>query len=710
MQALRPYRMALLFVMLLAAAAPAQSLRESTSLRFVPASASLYSASLRNREQLERFVNSRAFAKLKSLPLVQMGLAQAKARWESDEKLAHLREFLAQPENQQLVDLLLDGMSREIFVYGDARHGKWLGTLAQMSNRMNLAQMQAAQRGISPDEAIGRAVVELLEKDPDLLRVPGTVIGFRLSDTQPAITQIARLETLLKQVIEAKRPDLKDRVTRQAIGDASFLTLKLDGTLVPWNNILEKADLDDDARDQLAIKLQKATLNISLGVYQDYLLLSFGEDDSQLRSIGQGSLLVDHPKMAKLAKYFDRPVTSVGYASDEFVQQVTAVNQQFDQFLEMFRTGLRMVPLSEDIKQDLLKDAASFVAEAKALQVKPGAMAAVTYEADGAFETVAYDWSENRSLDDSQTLTIVDHVGGDPIAFYASRRKADPQAEAFGRKWTVKLGQYFDRIAVPFMDRDQQELYQEVRKRMLPLLVRLADANRQKFAPALADGQSAIVLDAQLSKPQWHLAMPAADEAVPLPEITCVWGVSDAKLLREGAREYFDVLQDAITAMSEIMPDQIPPIQLPPPQTETTAAGTIYSYPIPPFVGLDADVAPNAGLSDTAMAMSLVPQATKRVLENQPPAATGPLAQVSDRSLATAWQFKTDRFIQMVRPWVKYGFQVAEQQRDIDPMIPMHVSAVLDVLECIRTSNGVSYFEGNARVKFSRCEFQDLAP
>ena len=710
MQALRPCRMATLFVLLLAASVPAQSLREETSLRFVPASASLYSANLRNRETFLRFVNSRAFAKLKSLPLVQMGVAQLQARWETNDDLAGLREFLEQPENKQLVSLLLDGMSHEVFVYGDARHGKWLGTLAQFSNRMNVARMQAAQRGDDPDEAVGGAIVEILEKDPELLRVPGTVIGFRLSETQPAVVQLARLEALLTQVIEAKRPELKDRLSRQTVGDSSFLSIKLDGTLVPWEEILDKADLDDDVREKLTAQLRKVTFNVSLGVYQNYLLLALGEDDSQLRSIGQGSLMADHPKLAPLTKYFDRNVTSIGYVSEEFIQQVTAVNERFDQMLEMVRSGLPMVPLGEDIKEDLLKDAELFVSQVKALQPRQGAMAGVTYETDGAYETVAYDWSENRSLDGSQPLTILDHLDGDPIGFYASRRKADPAEQEFVHTWAVKLGQYFDRIAVPFMDESQQELYQEVKKQMLPLLARLDAANKQKFTPALADGQSALVLNAPLTKNQWHMAMPSADEAVPLPEISCVWSVSDANLVRQGAQEYFDVLQAAITAMSEIMPDQVPPLQLPGPQSETTAAGTVYSYPIPPMAGLDADIAPNAGLSESTMVMSLVPQATARLLQSKPTEVTGPLTRVREQPLASVWQFKMERFVKMIRPWVAYGFQVAGQQRDIDPMISTHVMAVLDVLECIRTSNGISYFENGARVSHSRSEFQDLAP
>jgi hypothetical protein len=696
--------------LLLPAAARAQSLRDETSLRFVPASASLYSASLRNREHFERFLNSRAFARLKSLPLVQLGLAQLRAQWENNDQLAPVREFLAQPENQQLLSVLLDGVSHEVFVYGDARHGRWLGTLSQMSNRLNLAQMRAAQRGIDPDQAVAQAIAELLEKDPELLRVPGTVIGCRLSDTQAAAAQLERLEKLVTQLIESERPDLKPRFTRQQVGDSSFLTLKLDGTLVPWDEILSQTDLDDDTQTRLAARLQKITFTASLGLYDKYLLLAIGEDDSQLRSIGQGELLVDHPKMAPLAKYFDRKVTSVGYASEEFIQQVQRVDDQIDQMVEMLRTFLPNLPLDEDLKADLIKDTEMIAGKIKALLPRAGAVASIGFEADGGFESVSYNYGENRSLDASKPLTILDHVGGDPIGFYASRNKPQPADEEVGRLVLSKLGEYFDRIAVPFMDEDQQELYRQLREKLLPLLKRLDTATQQQLTPALADGQSAIVLDAQLTNTQWHMAMPAADEALPLPEIACVFSVSDPQLLKAGAAEYFAVLQDSVKALREIMPDNVPPIELPKPKTRDFDTGTIYYYEIPPIVGLDAAIAPNAGLSDKTFVMSMVPKATLRLLEAKSPEAVGLLAEARERPLGSVWQFKTDRFVQMIRPWVNYGLKLAEEQGAQEPMVATHVTAVLDVLECIRTCHGISYVEDGAVVSHVRTEFKDLSP
>ena len=51
-----------------------------TSLKLIPADAAFYSSMLRNREQIDAFLHSNAWEKLKSMPSVQMGLAMFNAQ------------------------------------------------------------------------------------------------------------------------------------------------------------------------------------------------------------------------------------------------------------------------------------------------------------------------------------------------------------------------------------------------------------------------------------------------------------------------------------------------------------------------------------------------------------------------------------------------------------------------------------------------------
>jgi hypothetical protein len=97
------------------------------SLDWVPADAVFYSASLRLREQVEIVAHSNAWAKLTSLPAVQMGWQFAmfglhRPGGPGDQ----MHQFFAEPENHELLHLVLDGFSNEVFCYGDPHAADFL--------------------------------------------------------------------------------------------------------------------------------------------------------------------------------------------------------------------------------------------------------------------------------------------------------------------------------------------------------------------------------------------------------------------------------------------------------------------------------------------------------------------------------------------------------------------------------------------------------
>ena len=94
-----------LLVIGLIAPPPAQaqnSLKETTSLGIVPADAGFYAANLRNREIYDVVVRSKAYAKLREMPVVKMMLAKL------DALTGQFKPMLEMPENKQLLDLLGD--------------------------------------------------------------------------------------------------------------------------------------------------------------------------------------------------------------------------------------------------------------------------------------------------------------------------------------------------------------------------------------------------------------------------------------------------------------------------------------------------------------------------------------------------------------------------------------------------------------------------
>jgi hypothetical protein len=108
------------------------------SLKWVPADAAFYHASFRLGEQCRILADSRAWARLKSLPAYK--LLQEK----TDEALKHpnaaqLKQFLDalhQPENHQLLETLRDMCSTEIFTYGGKSFVDFSDILVQVFGAM----------------------------------------------------------------------------------------------------------------------------------------------------------------------------------------------------------------------------------------------------------------------------------------------------------------------------------------------------------------------------------------------------------------------------------------------------------------------------------------------------------------------------------------------------------------------------------------------
>ena len=108
---------------------------------------------------------------------------------------------------------------------------------------------------------------------------------------------------------------------RTKVGDASFLTLTLEGSQIPWDAISLEADARTSraSSPRLIDKLKSLTLTISLGVEHGYLIVGIGPSTDYLSSFGgDGPRLDGRPEFKPLAKFADRKLTSIGYSSQEF--------------------------------------------------------------------------------------------------------------------------------------------------------------------------------------------------------------------------------------------------------------------------------------------------------------------------------------------------------------------------------------------------------
>jgi hypothetical protein len=693
-----------------------------TSLKLIPDNAAFYASTLRLGEQIQAVKSSRAWAKVMDMPVVKMGLAafdQEAAK--PDSPVAQALAALKSPEGRKLLALGEDMISQDVFIYGDASCVEFVELAQQLMGTMRWGPLMVAASGraryMNEDRMMGMLIICTLCENADLLRVPDMLVGFKLKNPAVAKEYMAQLEGLAGMGLQQAPPELQHcvKVQRTKVEQHEYLVLSFDAGKLPWDKIpieaLREVEAEKGDADKLIARLKKMTLVVALGVRDEYLLMAVGSTTDCVGRLGKGKRLLDRPEFKPLAKYADRKLTSISYVSKAMKAQVTTSKKDIDDLLDVAKELLALSPLPEDLKGRIGKDAGELAKDIKALIPAAGAGMAFSFMTPEGFESFSYDWGEHPTLDGSKPLTLLKHVGGDPILAIVGRGKVSASGWDTLVKW-VNVGYgYFEEFAVPTMNPRERKEYDEIIGKLKPLAKQIHKATRDMLIPALADGQGAFVLDAKLQSRQFIAALGATEKPMPMIEPAIVFGVSDANLLRKAAAEY----QAAIDGFVGILVEKgaLPPgFRLPRPEVVQSASGEITGSPLPKEWGVDPKIVLNSGLSEKVFVfLSISREHTERLLKPTPLAAGGPLAKI-DRPLAGAAVFNFAAFVDAATPWIDFATeQICKHERSLagqQAEIVAQVHTVLEVLKVLRGMVSVDYFEDGALVTHSRIEIRDI--
>jgi hypothetical protein len=696
--------------LILGLGSPARSADQpDTALGLVPADASFYTSILRGREQIERLIHSNAWKKLHELPLVRMGLEQLHAQLQhpSDPQLGMLLQLYQQPDNQKLVRLLREMASDEVFFYGGDKVVHFIELAQAVQGTMNYGRFGA----LGDPNVQARLVLRALAQNLDLIQVPDLVIGFRLMDTEAAEAQIRRLKEPLEKLVQ-QVPQLKGHVHWGK--GATLLQVTLDGAMLPRDEIAARLKELEDKEDEFQPLLKKLTelkLTINLGVHNHYVLLSFGSSAEAVNKLGSGQHLAERPEFAPLAQYRDRPLTSISYLSAALRSQVGTTQRDIDNLLQMVKDYAKKSDLPAEQQDHLHKDLNELATEVKKFIPAAGPLVAFSFLTSQGSENYSYDHSQHPNLVGSKPLGLLHHVGGKPILAVVARHKSGLENYQFFVKWAKKGYGYVEELVVPKLDDNQKQMFEMATKILLPFLARVDKATQTLLFPALEDGQIAFVLDARIKSKQWHEKLPAMEKPAAMLEPALALGVSDAAKLRQAFTDYREATNQLIAKVRENMPI-IPEFEIPPPETASTKAGTLYFYTLPEVAGLDKQIAPTAGLSDRVAVATISKSHAERLLASTPLQANhGPLAQ-ANRPLAMAVYFDWAGLLTAATPWIELGVQAGLAQRgDARPTaaeIMPQVGVLLEVLRCYRTYTSASYFQDKVLVTHGESVFKDL--
>jgi hypothetical protein len=699
-------------------ACAADDIKTSTSLSMIPADAAFYSSSLRLKEQIDIFYKSNAYKVIRSLPIVKEGIAKAMAELEKEgAPLAMYKQFIEKKENKELVDLLLDSVSHEIFLYGGKGWNDFLALLTQLNYAQQFAPLQTVLGGKFEDVEKDRmrAMLRVLKKNRKLIKMPDFVIGFKLTDSKKAAAHLDRLHKMVADAAEAL-PFLKRVKRDKTHGD--LVVLELDGSLIPWDEVpVGEIEEKKGEFDDLIKHIKSTKLTVSLGTRGSYLLLGITDAAKDLARIGgKGKSLADREEFKPLMKHADKPIVSIGYASKAFISSAEGEGSNFDSIVQSLTDMVNKADLKEERKKAMLKDLKELGEEARKHQRVHGAAMAFSFMTGTGYEHYDYVYAQGPAHKDHD-CKLHHHVGGNPIAAFAFAGKVDGEGYKSMVKWMKKAYGHAEAIFLDKADDDAKKQYREATEAIFPLLKRLDEATANLLIPALKETGLAFVMDAKWSSKQWHRNLPESPKALPMLELAMVLGISDAKKFTSALKEYRTTLNELYEKIRDKIPekDNIPEFKIPAAEQEKGKHGTLYFYPIPEEVGLDKQVQPVMGVSKHVAAFALSKEHAERLMANTPlKVKSGPLARKG--KFVGMGLLDWPAFIDAISPWVEFaamasiaiGGDDAEGGKKMVEGIVKQIHTGLNALKAYKGFTSVTYVEGDALVTHRESVFKDI--
>ncbi len=689
-----------------------ESVLESSAARFLPADGAFYVSCQRNRQQVEAFLNSNAYQHLQQIGFVRKMIDEIK----QEGPFQQFQMMRQNPAIGQAIQLVLDGLSNEIFFYGGQEYADVTGSLQELGMVMNTAQIQALFTGGNPERAQLKALMGFLKNLPDEANIPPTIIGFRVSQPQalaPMLDQLSQTAMGLSQ----QQPMFQGRVHRKKIGNGDYVYIDLDGSMIPWGDIQDEFPGSDEDFNSLKSRLEKKTVSVAIGVYDNFVLLYFGANTDHLAKLGGSQSMASRPEFAKVKEVDDKPVTQLNFVNGDYLKKIADPKKQSQQLAGFVKTALESAPIDDDLRAELKRDLQKLLAKFEESLPKPGSSLYYCYLDGSGYTSASYNWG-SMNLDASKPLDVLNHVGGNPLGFFAMRPEYDSSDYDTFAQIVERLIYYGDRIADSQLEGKEKELYTDLRDAIVPLLERLDKANREYLIPAYKGVDGAFVLDGKTSSKSWHAFMPPAEQPLPMIEFGIVDRINDAGKLKEGFGEYFAVAQEMLDKLHDIsgkypdlFPSPIPQITIPQPQTREIADGTVYYYALPPQAALDPQIAPNAGINDRVVAVSLIPKFTKRLMEKK--SLSGEMAEFAGKKAGAAYYFNFAGFVDMLMPWADYAAMFLGQTnistgagQANDLMTQIKDTATF--LKCFKSCRGITTKEGGVWVTRGKVLIQDL--
>lgn len=673
---------------------------------FVPQDVSAYSSTIGLGSRWDRVWTSNAVQNLFSLPAVQQMWMQAQ---QHPAYQSFLQTAMTHPLAVQGLPVLKDALSNEVFVCTGADVPELFHALADLRGELTFLQWQAGIAGAtggSPEDfdsaAVAVGLIESVLSRQDQLKAPSVLMGFRLSDAA-AVTKF--LDTWLPQIDAAPVGSFEKR----DVNGVSFYVFEITAEGVPDEVMFEMAaaleseGIAPDVARRLESFIRGQRVSIAAGVLDDYLMLSFGSDQSLLEQWGKGESLASSKSFEPLLSRYKEGLASVSYTAASMAPEPLTSED-----IENIAVGLiSMIPegaAPATLEERLLKDARMLAAEI----VPDERHSTLSFSFDNkGVESWTFSGPFPASLDGSQKLSVMGHRSNQPILYSAARAAKSPETYDTAVKWLKTGYGYFDDFVVPQIPPDDREQFDEAMSVALPFLKSVDAATRDHLVPAVDGTQSLVLIDGDGSftgPPEHPFPVP-----FPIPRFGAAVELNDAEQFKQAMTSYLDATRKLLSDIRELNPRALPPeLTIPDPQTSPLAGATLYQYPLP--IELGPDIVPCALMKDRLLVVSSSARLAAE-MAGQQSLPTSPVVALDEPAggafvleLNGLWNY----FRRLSGAVLAIESRSSRGARDQSNMIKLQVDVVIRSLSALKSYHSTTTEENGLTVKHSWFHIEDI--
>ena len=425
-----------------------------------------------------------------------------------------------------------------------------------------------------------------------------------------------------------------------------------------------------------------------------------------------------------LGEHRNARITGISYVSEALARAAAPSAADLEQLAALADTVADSAGLPDGAAREAREMLGKMAAGYKRRLPIPGPALGYSFLTDQGYEGYSWDWTRNGVLDSSKPLDLLGHTGGSPLLSIVTRAKTPPDQFDDFVDWGRMALAFFRKNILIKADEDDRERFEQAGRQFEPLADRLLTTLQTKIFPALADGQSAFVLDGKEKAARLQRLMPASVEPLPIVAPAIAVKLEDPKLFREGLSDLFALADDLVEEIRALNPDSLPDgYRIPEPSKSKVDGGALWTFALP-NAGLDDQIEPTIGIGEDVAVFSLLPKQASRMLLRTPQETGAALSRFGE-PLGVAAAADGPGLIDLIEPWVEYAVRVGVlQQRngfvdndstigpegDDDRMrdILRHTSVVFEALRCIRVTVAEATTRSDATVVHWQNVIRDL--